>query len=604
MSDPDDSSKTLMSGDDSLVPDVSESFEGMDVSTPPRIRIRKNVSYEMDRTFTLKALAEEFVVNEKCWSKRKLINTEEGEKQFFRCNQVKARGQQCSAAIYLLYDSTSPLVFLFRAEAEHDCDKIENKSGPKLTPEVKLAIEKLCDQKKKPLAILDHLVLSKLPVPKIYQIKNYMAQYKKSKFGAVTVSIAALRKILDRYSEIPETTDTPFVIHDLPADAKYFRFFMTSKALMKNAIGAVSLNADATYKLMWQGFPLLVVGTTDLNKKLHVIGVAVCVNEREEDFAFMFSALKECALKLHNCIVAPTTIVCDAAKSISNAFKAEFGAETKVIMCWAHMLRAVKRKISSLVNNKDKQQQILKDIYFLQTISTVRRFQTARSLFVEKWSTEEDFIEYFTDEWITQNPNWYEGAMQRVPSTNNALEALNGVIKSQFTFRERLSLPEFIQVLENLVSQFSRRYDTDLQFATEPSIARITWGLANNWVKLKLLLKKKRQVNGATVIAIQSSEYNSKVKILSSMWPTLEDFKTFYNSKWYVTLASPDAKWLNALCSCPSYQKNFICKHIVGIAVRMGEVTIPDEIKSDITVIGGKRKRGRPASTKKAYIIQ
>lgn len=190
MSDADESSKT-MSEDDCLVPDVSESFEQKDVLTPPRKQIRKNVSYAMDRTFNLKAQAEEYVLNEKCWSKRKLINTEEGEKQFFRCNKVKARGQQCSAGIYLLYDSSSPFVFLFRTEAEHDCDEIENKSGPKLTPEVKIAIEKLCEQKKKPLAIMDHLVLSKLPVPNIYQIKNYMADYKKSKFGAATVSIAA-----------------------------------------------------------------------------------------------------------------------------------------------------------------------------------------------------------------------------------------------------------------------------------------------------------------------------------------------------------------------------------------------------------------------------
>lgn len=42
-----------------------------------------------------------------------------------------------------------------------------------------------------------------------------------------------------------------------------------------------------------------------------------------------------------------------------------------------------------------------------------------------------------------KNLNWYEGAKQLTPSTNNSLEATNRVIKDQFTLRERLSIREF-----------------------------------------------------------------------------------------------------------------------------------------------------------------
>mgnify|MGYP002790673476 FL=1 len=51
------------------------------------------------------------------------------------------------------------------------------------------------------------------------------------------------------------------------------------------------IHADATYKLTWQGFPILVCGTTDSNRKFHPFGITVCTNEKTEDFKFMFRSL-------------------------------------------------------------------------------------------------------------------------------------------------------------------------------------------------------------------------------------------------------------------------------------------------------------------------
>lgn len=79
--------------------------------------------------------------------------------------------------------------------------------------------------------------------------------------------MADLSNLLKRFEELPEKTESPYVVSDLSTDGNYFRFYMTSKALTKKALGAVSINADATYKLLWQGFPVLIVGTTDMEKK-------------------------------------------------------------------------------------------------------------------------------------------------------------------------------------------------------------------------------------------------------------------------------------------------------------------------------------------------
>lgn len=131
---------------------------------------------------------------------------------------------------------------------------------------------------------MDQIVLAKLPVPKLYQINNYLAKYKKTKFGPATISINELSNLLKKFTNIPEAIDSPYVVHDLSSDDEYFRFFMTSKALIEKARGVDSLQADATYKLVWQGFPVLIVGSTDLNRKFHLFGVAVCLTEKTIDF--------------------------------------------------------------------------------------------------------------------------------------------------------------------------------------------------------------------------------------------------------------------------------------------------------------------------------
>ena len=63
---------------------------------------------------------------------------------------------------------------------------------------------------------------------------------------------------------------------------------------------------DATYKLLWQGYPVLIVGTADANHVFHPFAVAVIKGETEKDFAFIFEALHEADLEwtqwLQDCI--------------------------------------------------------------------------------------------------------------------------------------------------------------------------------------------------------------------------------------------------------------------------------------------------------------
>ena len=66
-----------------------------------------------------------------------------------------------------------------------------------------------------------------------------------------------------------------------------------------------------------------------------------------------------------------------------------------------------------------------------------------------------EFLEYFNLQWVNNLNGWYEGYSPDYPSTNNALEATNNVIKKESTLRERLSLGQFFSTLTKMIESWS-----------------------------------------------------------------------------------------------------------------------------------------------------
>ena len=98
-----------------------------------------------------------------------------------------------------------------------------------------------------------------------------------------------------------------------------FSLSISTKFLLKLMLTTWHLCADATYKLICQGFPVLISGTTDLQRHFHPVSVSICSNEAVDDFTFIFSALKDSIGKIHNQIYQPTILIADGAEQITNA---------------------------------------------------------------------------------------------------------------------------------------------------------------------------------------------------------------------------------------------------------------------------------------------
>ncbi|CAF0739340.1 unnamed protein product [Rotaria sordida] len=93
------------------------------------------------------------------------------------------------------------------------------------------------------------------------------------------------------------------------------------------------IHADATYKLIWQGFSVLIIGTTDFNKALHPFDLARYSNEKTTYFEFIFNSIQIGMQKINKALLKSTILISDAANSIKNAFKNIFNYSYSQIMC-------------------------------------------------------------------------------------------------------------------------------------------------------------------------------------------------------------------------------------------------------------------------------
>jgi hypothetical protein len=90
---------------------------------------------------------------------------------------------------------------------------------------------------------------------------------------------------------------------------------MTTQRLLKDALKNKHICADATYKLIWLGFPVLLVGTTDKANQFHPFGIGVTSSETEVDFELIFHSIAKGVLLLTNTVYKPEILIADADAS-------------------------------------------------------------------------------------------------------------------------------------------------------------------------------------------------------------------------------------------------------------------------------------------------
>ncbi|RNA23002.1 hypothetical protein BpHYR1_014999 [Brachionus plicatilis] len=173
----------------------------------------------------------------------------------------------------------------------------------------------------------------------------------------------------------------------------------------------------------------------------------------------------------------PNKLVADAAPAITNGFTKVFNHPFSRVICWAHVIRNIDSNLIT-INDEPMRKSIRNQI--IRSISNNK---------IGKKNNEsvKVFSKYFNDVWLSDsNDAWYESYSLRTPSTNNALESTNRIIKDEATFRKRLSVSDFLNMVSTkLLKRWSKErsvnYTDPIHFKFAADINLRTWTKAWHW---------------------------------------------------------------------------------------------------------------------------
>lgn len=428
-------------------------------------------------------------------------------------------------------------------------------------------------------------------------------------------AIGDLNKWYLENRDIPDSDDETFALNfesGTVDEQRFFRFVISTKRLLKILLSVKQLCVDATYKLNWFGYPMMVIGTVDKNKKFNPLAFACCSFEKKADYEFIFDAIKKSIKALFDEDFAPEILVSDAAPAIKNAFFASFHSSAKVnITCWAHVSRAIRQKCKGT----GYENEIMNDIAILQLSSSRKIFNCATRLFIKKWKRHGliDFCNYFKKEWVDKNSNWFEGVAAYTPSTNNGLEAYNNIIKKFETFRQKLQFSRFIAMMTNMTNGVSTSFaNGDRVIASKRNVTIDQWRLASAFSideenrpsfikneteqKICFFVPSKKFIDAE----YELSKANCSAALERTHYKNFEEYKNDgFNLVYLVTLTKSDI-FEKSTCTCRNFHKDFICQHILGLSIR-NEFCICPSI-ADQHEIGARPKRGRKKMATSALI--
>lgn len=548
-------------------------------------------------------------------ARKKPIKQRVGDRTNWTCNTCKTKGSQCNARFFTLHNmpkENANTYRLFQLDKAHNHDELNNKKSP-MTDEVKSVIRTAVDNDLTLKYIMPEL--RKIPhiknnMPRKNQVKNYIKEYRKS-FGDPQVSVEDMIAFCEANKNIPDDIDEAFVIDyqhsplvNDDGEVNWFRYVVTTKRLLLNASSSNIIHSDATQKIVVQRYPLLVFGATDKtpDQKFHLIAIMISKTETAADFEFGFKSIRSAMLFNANMNFNPEYLMADAAAAIGNGFHSVFGDDREVLMCESHMKRAVDRRSFASQNNRTP---LKSDLDKLKLSYNENVFRNGCQLFLEKWRPLElEVADYIDQYWFRQHEKWYYGAGVRTPTTNNALEGFNGVFKKFHTKRHIKNLAEFKFRLMEIVNVESSEYigNDKTPYTNNVHISNNAMknGLAYSEVKhilhrvedgYQIGYLKRGDLNG-TFDFTDVDTFFATVLRPFDVWAA-EMFQ-FYK----ITMNRDPKMWADSKCTCPAFNKRYICKHIVCMAYHLKFISKPKR-----TLLTTNQPKGRPKNASKALVV-
>lgn len=411
------------------------------------------------------------------------------------------------------------------------------------------------------------------------QLKHRILSAKKTVNEKPEISLLELGKWLAEHSKVPENEHKPYVIsYSLNwGSSPNFSFAITTKHLLKFIVQAKNLVADTTKKLTWQSCSVLVIGTTARSNIFYPICLGVSSTESKRDFEMIFKNLKDNVLSLHSHCMKPSVLVCDGTSNIQDAFRAVFGPEPVIRVCWIVVKDNVETKVEELVE-RTCQKQLLDDFYLLQWPQKEGDFETLLQAFLTRYANHKDFLAYFKQEWLEKNSNWHFRAAkpEHAKDNNEALSIFIQNIKDNIKL-QNLPLSVFLEVASSLVNKWSKSNTLESYSAVPIEF--------DDWKEAIEIVDTVGSIHFTNPVTNDNCYFHSpdsaELAVQLPSGDLFEDLKTIllrYRKYALTSMPVQIEKWMESSCTCRDYFRKGRCKHIIALALKLKYVMIPPEI--------------------------
>lgn len=399
-------------------------------------------------------------------------------------------------------------------------------------------------------------------------------------------------------STVPGAGVTAFVIgKDIDHDNNKFRIVISSLNLLALMNSFDVLAADCTFKTTLQGYPLLVVCIIDAMRHAHPVALVCMSHQQVADYEFAFNTILQSCAKF-GIRLEIRWFLSDGEVAMKNAARNVF-ANCKTINCYFHVVQNVKKHLLKSDVPAVEHGIILQDISQLQVAPTNKHFKVSVEMFREKHQKYPVFAAFFEKYLTDKNySGWNEAFAPGVPSTNNAVEAINKALKYNFLNRRKEPFGTFkIKILEIIESYGDPSRSVQFQRTHSLKHERQSFDFLREGLKLRSAKIEGEQlifVSGHDITAFDISRFQHP------KYTNFEEFELDMKSSIYrINVSNEDFRRWNCTCYC--FFKENTCKHILAVAVQRKKMVLKPE--ANTLMMSRKKSAGRPKHSSKALVI-
>ncbi|KAF0295052.1 hypothetical protein FJT64_007364 [Amphibalanus amphitrite] len=455
---------------------------------------------------------------------------------------------------------------------------------------------------KKPLQLNSALLNRGISGHSMKQLNNFLTRLKTKVQGPATISYLELEEWCSQHSIQPEEDDCAYVVHHDVSPTSGVHVIMSTKRLLANAAQSEVVHLDATYKLTWNGFPVIIAGVSDQARQFFPVVFGVMQAETSEEYGLLLNKMKTAVEEVSGKTFEPRIVVADCADAITTAISQVF-PEAKRGHCWFHVKKAAETHLRR--ESKDMQAICKADIANLQLCYCQDQFDMAAQLALNKWRQlwpDSGFPAYFEDQYVARYGGWFEGFDLRAPSTNNGLESLNGSIKTNHTLRERLPVGRFVVAAQSMIRDWSRDLTGRRQFQDTPIADLAVMTKAHQYLQQEKVVVQVGEdsffVRSGEELTLSNEQVDAYVQMVEGNPQSFDEFVDHRFSMWRVQDTGNRTEAMAMWCTCPEGLKKFVCKHSLAIGSLFGLIDFSDVARA--MPVGRKRKRGRPTLARPA----